>query len=79
LGGGGAACLQHIILRLLLWRVGATPPPRQYIAFLDGATDRLLLRKIGGYVFIHRLLLEYFATLEPYVCPPQTEDAEAEA
>ncbi len=33
--------------------------------FLDDATDRLLLRRVGGgYLFIHRLLLEYFARLE---------------
>jgi hypothetical protein len=28
-------------------------------------TDRILLRKVGGgYIFIHRYLLEYFAGLE---------------
>jgi hypothetical protein len=32
--------------------------------FLDEAADRLLLRKVGGgYVFVHRLLLDHFADL----------------
>jgi hypothetical protein len=35
------------------------------VAFLDEAAERLLLRKVGGgYIFVHRLLLEYFASLE---------------
>ncbi len=29
------------------------------------ATDRIFLRKVGGgYIFIHRVLMEYFAALE---------------
>jgi eukaryotic-like serine/threonine-protein kinase len=65
LGGlsmGGAACLQHGILRcLLVWNRVA---PWRYAAFLDYAADCLFLRKVGGgYIFIHRLLLEYFASL----------------
>jgi len=29
------------------------------------ATERILLRKVGGgYIFIHRLLLDYFASLD---------------
>jgi energy-coupling factor transporter ATP-binding protein EcfA2 len=66
LGGlqfGGKAVLQHFILRFLLWRTGNIP--WQYIRFLDEATRRLLLRKVGsGYVFIHRLVQDYFASLE---------------
>ncbi|HEY4385977.1 MAG TPA: hypothetical protein VGN34_16090 [Ktedonobacteraceae bacterium] len=35
------------------------------VAFLDEMTRRLLLYKAGGsYLFVHRLLLEYFASLE---------------
>jgi hypothetical protein len=60
---GGAAYVQHFVLRFLLWcdrRV-----PLNYPRFLDYATERILLRKVGGgYIFIHRLLLEYFASLE---------------
>jgi hypothetical protein len=38
--------------------------------FIDGrsghAPERVFLRKVGGgYIFTHRLLMEYFATLEP--------------
>ncbi|MGH8907203.1 MAG: NACHT domain-containing protein [Egibacteraceae bacterium] len=60
---GGMACLQHLMVRALLVRNGFAP--RQYVRFLDYATERLFLRQIGaGYIFSHRLLLEYFATLE---------------
>ena len=60
---GGTACLRHGVLRLLLWSSGAIP--WNYAHFLDFATERILLHKVGGgYIFIHRLLLEYFAELE---------------
>ena len=58
---GGRACLKHLALRLLLVRSGLIP--WNYVKFLDYAAERILLRKIGGgYTFIHRMLLEYFAT-----------------
>jgi hypothetical protein len=60
---GGLACIQHVLLRVLLLRSGHTP--RNYVHFLDFAAERIFLRKIGGgYIFIHRLLLEYFADSE---------------
>jgi hypothetical protein len=60
LANGGFACIQHLALRLTLWRSGAMP--WNYAAFLDEAAERLLLRKVGGgYLFMHRLLLEYVA------------------
>jgi hypothetical protein len=60
---GGRACLQHLVLRILMWRNGSAP--WNYIAFLDSAAERILLRKVGGgYIFIHRMLMEYFAGLE---------------
>jgi hypothetical protein len=60
LGGGGQVCLKHIILRLGLIRNGSTP--WNYVRFLDYAANRILLRKVGGgYAFLHRMLLEYFA------------------
>jgi hypothetical protein len=60
---GGLACIQHLVLRVLLWRTGYTP--WNYPRFLDYASERILLRKVGGgYIFVHRLLLEYFASLE---------------
>jgi DNA polymerase III delta prime subunit len=63
LWAGGKASLQHLVLRCLLVRNRAAP--WRYIEFLNEATDRLLLRKVGGgYVFVHRLLLDYFADLQ---------------
>jgi len=60
LPNGGVACIQHGILRRLLRRTGSIP--RHYTHFLNYAAERILLRKVGGgYIFIHRLLLEYFA------------------
>jgi hypothetical protein len=57
---GGLAVIQHGVLRYLLRRGGHTPPG--YARFLDYATERIFLRKVGGgYIFVHRLLLEYFA------------------
>ena len=39
--------------------------PWRYADFLDYAAERILLRKVGGgYMFIHRYLLDYFARLE---------------
>ena len=36
--------------------------PWNYVKFLDYAAERILLRKVGGgYIFIHGMLLEYFA------------------
>jgi hypothetical protein len=61
---GGGACLRHLLLRALLVRNGVAP--WNYVAFLDYAAERILLRQAGGgFLFIHRMLLEYFAALEP--------------
>lgn len=58
--GGGEACIKHGILRLLLWKSGVMP--WNYARFLDWATERIFLQKVGGgYIFVHRLLLEHFA------------------
>jgi hypothetical protein len=60
---GGIACIQHVLLRWQLWQAGSIP--WNYPHFLDYAAERILLRKVGGgYIFIHRLLLEYFVSLE---------------
>jgi hypothetical protein len=59
---GGIAAIRHGVLRLVLWRVGFIP--WNYIRFLDYTTERILMRQVGGnYIFIHRLLLEHFATI----------------
>jgi hypothetical protein len=61
--GGGLFVIRHWVLRLVLWIRGSAP--LNYVRFLDYATERLFLRKVGGgYIFLHRMLLEYFATLE---------------
>jgi DNA-binding SARP family transcriptional activator len=69
---GGLACIQHALLRLHLWHCGAMP--LNYARFLDYAARRVLLRKAGGgYMFIHRLLLDHFAALDPespFLLPP---------
>jgi len=60
---GGWAVLRHFVLRWLLHRRHIFPWHAQ--AFLDDATARILLQRVGGgYSFIHRLLLEYFANLD---------------
>ncbi|PYV76159.1 MAG: hypothetical protein DMG96_14990 [Acidobacteria bacterium] len=65
LGGlifGGLFCLRHLVLRLVLWVSGGSPS--SFVSFLNYATDRLLLRRIGGgYIFTHRMLADYFRTL----------------
>lgn len=61
--GGGAASLRHLTLRIILCRMGRIP--WNYARFLDQAADRLFLQKVGGgYIFVHRMLLEHFASME---------------
>jgi len=39
--------------------------PFSFIKFLDHCAKLILLKKVGGgYIFIHRMLLEYFAELD---------------
>ncbi len=57
---GGIASVKHLFLRISLRASGSIP--RNYSRFLDFAAERALLCKVGGgYLFIHHLLLEYFA------------------
>jgi hypothetical protein len=59
---GLGAIIKHYSLRLVLWRSGKTP--FKFIPFLDHCAKLILLKKVGGgYIFIHRMLLEYFAKL----------------
>jgi hypothetical protein len=59
---GGLAVNKHYALRLTLWLKGYTP--LNFIKFLDHCARLVLLKKVGGgYIFIHRMLLEYFADL----------------
>ncbi|MGK7901414.1 MAG: protein kinase [Hormoscilla sp.] len=59
----GIACIQHVILRLVLYFNRYIP--WNYARFLDYATQLIFLQKVGGgYIFIHRLLLEHFAEMK---------------
>ena len=60
----GLSCIQHFALRLILYRNNKIP--WNYARFLDYAAERIFLQKVGGgYIFIHRMLMEHFAS------PPQ--------
>lgn len=59
---GGFAALQHYVLRFALWRQRFIPV--RYTRFLDYSYERILMRRIGGgYTFLHKTLLDYFADL----------------
>ena len=61
LSNGGIASIQHLVLRVLLWRSRLVP--WNYSRFLDHATEHILLSKVGGgYMFVHSLLLGHFAS-----------------
>jgi hypothetical protein len=67
---GRAAGLQPYSVRVLLASNGLAP--LRYVRFLDEATEQLFLRRVGsGYLFVHGLLLNYFADLK--TVPPATE------
>ncbi len=58
--GGGVVCLQHFILRVILYLKGSIP--WNYAKFLNYATERILLRKVANaYLFINDKLLDYFS------------------
>jgi eukaryotic-like serine/threonine-protein kinase len=60
---GGIACIQHIVLLNVLWRTRKIP--WRYSSFLDHCADLIFLRKVGGgYIFVHRLLMEHFTSLD---------------
>jgi len=62
LNRGGSVVIKHYALRLILWLNGFTP--LNFIKFLDQCAKLILLKKVGGgYIFIHRMLLDYFADL----------------
>lgn len=57
---GGRFFVQHWVTRSLLWCYGDVP--LNYVRFLDYATSRNFLRRVGGgYIFVHRMLLDHFA------------------
>jgi len=61
---GGLAFMRHYLLRLMLSRQGCMA--LKCARFLDyAAKDLNFLQKVGGgYIFVHRYLLEHFATME---------------
>jgi DNA polymerase III delta prime subunit len=61
---GGLSVIQHYALRLFLWWKEYTP--LNFVKFLDQCARLTFLEKVGGgYIFIHRMLLDYFADLTP--------------
>jgi len=61
--GGTDTVIKHLLLRFMLWSNGDIPA--NYADVLDHASSLILLRKVGGgYIFVHRYLLEHFAEIE---------------
>jgi NACHT domain len=59
---GGTSCIQHFFLRFILWYKNHIP--WNYARFLDYASEKLFMQKVGGgYIFVHRMLLEHFAQM----------------
>lgn len=57
---GGDFVMAHLTIRSILYSKRYTP--WNYVAFLDYAVERVFLRKVGGgYIFVHRMLMEHFA------------------
>jgi hypothetical protein len=62
LGFGGLDLVRYGLLRILLAVTGHLP--LRAVRLLDEETSLVFLRRAGGsYIFVHRMLLEYFATL----------------
>jgi hypothetical protein len=68
---GGVDILRHSSLRILLAAAGHFP--FRAVRFLDCGVSLVFLRRVGGgYVFIHRMLLEYFANLPAAAGPARS-------
>ena len=62
----GMACIKHFVLRVILYFTEHIP--WNYSRFLDYATERIFMQKVGGgYIFIHRMLMEHFAQMKGYL------------
>jgi DNA polymerase III delta prime subunit len=67
---GGSALIQHYTLRYILTRNNILP--WRLVPFLNHCVDLIFLRRVGGgYIFVHRLLMEHFA--EMYVETPTSK------
>lgn len=59
----GAWIIEHYFIRLLLAITDRIP--LDLTGFLEHAVGLVLLRRVGGgYIFIHRMLIQYFAGSE---------------
>lgn len=59
---GGLDVLRHYLLRLIAVWLGYMP--RRYAHFLEHCSKLVFLQNVGGgYIFIHRMLLEHFAVM----------------
>ena len=64
----GRDYIQYTALRIMFYRNNSMP--WNYRPFLEFCTERIFLRRVGfGYIFIHRLLMEHFAEMEPNTKP----------
>ena len=67
---GGSIIFRHKLLRLLLWKNNCIT--LNIVPFLNHCVDLIFLRRVGGgYIFVHRLLMEHFA--EMYVETPTSK------
>ena len=58
---GGLACIQHLTVRLLITLRGAAP--FNYVRFLNFATSRDLMRRVGGsFMFSHAFIQDQIAS-----------------
>ena len=67
---GGLFALNHLVLRLVIWMDRSAP--LNLVGFLNFAVERLFLFRIsGGYLFMHKMLWEYFVFLGEVSTPLQ--------
>lgn len=68
---GGYTAIQHFALRVILTRNNHLP--WRLTPFLQDMTNHLMMRRVGGgFIFIHRLLLDYFANNSLEVKPNES-------
>lgn len=59
---GGLVFIRHYMTRVILWYLDEIP--WMFEGFLNYATDKIFFFRVGGgYIFIHKLLLEHFSKL----------------
>ncbi len=59
-GFGGLDLFCHLCVRAILWR--RRELPLRAASFLESGVQLIFLRRVGGgFIFVHRLVLEYFA------------------